>query len=371
MLPESAAPYWEEQAAINAATVALAVQLWERSRGDERRWESAIPTLVAAVIRAQWRAVALAARFVSAALRDQGLPDSPAAVIIPDPLIGVTGAGIPLDVAYRALPAIASEFAETRRQAATSVGEVPDLATRQVSRLDAADLAASAVREVSRPRVRVTDSAEADGLRVAESRLRLVVQSTISDTGRAAESLEIAVRPQVGYVRMLNPPSCARCVVLAGKFYRWSQGFERHPQCDCRHIPVAESTANDVAVDPTVYFNSLDEAAQNKTFTRAGAQAIRDGADISQVVNAHKDVSVAQVYGRRLEATTQGTTARGRAGRAIRARGRNPETSPRLMPTSIYQIADDRADALRLLQANGYIADDASVVDLDALTASA
>jgi hypothetical protein len=38
-------------------------------------------------------------------------------------------------------------------------------------------------------------------------------------------------RVEIGYIRLLTPPSCARCVILAGRFYRWSDGFKRHPNC--------------------------------------------------------------------------------------------------------------------------------------------
>src|SRR5690606_23965723 len=33
------------------------------------------------------------------------------------------------------------------------------------------------------------------------------------------------------YVRMLTPPSCSRCTVLAGRWYRKNAGFARHPGC--------------------------------------------------------------------------------------------------------------------------------------------
>ena len=38
--------------------------------------------------------------------------------------------------------------------------------------------------------------------------------------------------------RVLVPPSCKRCVVLAGRIYRDLEGFKRHPKCDCQHWPV-------------------------------------------------------------------------------------------------------------------------------------
>ena len=41
----------------------------------------------------------------------------------------------------------------------------------------------------------------------------------------------MGVRPVGGYVRMVQAGACSRCVVLAGKWYRKNQGFQRHPGC--------------------------------------------------------------------------------------------------------------------------------------------
>lgn len=61
--------------------------------------------------------------------------------------------------------------------------------------------------------------------------LSLAVGTMLSDTRRGMEGLESASRPITGYVRMLTPPSCGRCVILAGKRSKRSQAFLRHPGC--------------------------------------------------------------------------------------------------------------------------------------------
>lgn len=197
------------------------------------------------------------------------------------------------------------------------------------------------------------------------------VLTQFSDAARGGGSLAIATRPAItGYTRMLVPPSCSRCAILAGKFYRWNAGFQRHPRCDCRHIPARESTAGDLTTDPSAYFDGLTREQQDATFTKAGAQAIRDGADMNQVVNARRGMATAQIAGRKLIVTSEGTTRRGVGYRSMKARGRagvgsdyrNPgeryfrTRSVRPMPESIYQIAEDRADAIRLLRLYGYLA---------------
>jgi len=197
---------------------------------------------------------------------------------------------------------------------------------------------------------------------VSQQALELMIVTQVQDAARGAAGLGIAVRPHVtGYVRMLNPPSCSRCAVLAGKFYKWNTGFQRHPRCDCRHIPSTESLAGDLTTNPDAYFHSLSPAEQSRIFTKAGAQAVRDGADISQVVNARRGMSTMQFGSRKALVTREGMTARGIAGKRLgdlrKVEGERYRRSgqPRLMPETIYAIATDRADALRLLKLHGFI----------------
>jgi hypothetical protein len=193
----------------------------------------------------------------------------------------------------------------------------------------------------------------------------MAVGTLLSDTGRQSESLAMGVRTVTGYVRMLNPPSCSRCALLAGKWYRKNTGFRRHPGCDCRHIPSSESVAGDLTVDPNVYFDSLGKAEQDRVFTKAGAEAIRSDANINQVVNARRGMQSAQVGGRQILATTEGTTRRGVAYQSlstskatdVKVAGQrySRASRPRLMPETIQAIATDRDDYLRLLAVNGYL----------------
>lgn len=113
-----------------------------------------------------------------------------------------------------------------------------------------------------------------------------VALTMLADTRRDIYQTDMVSRPQLtGYVRMLNPPSCSRCVLLAGKRFLWNEGFQRHPNCDCIHIPASEQIAGDLTTDPYAYFNSLSEKAQNRAFGKHNAQAIRDGGDIYRVEN--------------------------------------------------------------------------------------
>lgn len=140
---------------------------------------------------------------------------------------------------------------------------------------------------VIRAKQAVTAGASVYGaLLEARKFLDVAVPSLIADADRGAVQATMASTPVTGYVRMLNPPSCRRCIPLAGKWFRWNKGFKRHPGCDCRHIPVAENRAGDFTTDPYEMFGSMTEDEQNRVFGKANAQAIRDGGDIWQVTNA-------------------------------------------------------------------------------------
>lgn len=223
--------------------------------------------------------------------------------------------------------------------------------------------------------------------------LDMIVRTQVADAGRVADQVAMVSRPGAsGYVRMLVGRSCSRCVVLAGRWYAVNRGFDRHPRCDCVHVPGREDTADDVRTDPKAYFRSLSDRQQAQIFTAPGAEAIRRGADIGQVVNARRGargltpagarITAAEarllrggldkgrlqsvdVFGQQLFITSEGSTTRGLAGVRLGAKvdglkktgGRyRSAKAPRLMPESILQIAGtDRDLALRLLKRNGYI----------------
>lgn len=169
--------------------------------------------------------------------------------------------------------------------------------------------------------------------------LEMLALKAVTDSGRVAAGVGIATRPDVGWTRMVNTPCCPRCAILAGKFYRWSAGFKRHPRCMCTHIPTREDVVGDVRTDPKALF----DGGHVKGLTQAEQKAINDGADFSQVVNSRRSLYVDDA-GRRL--TREGATRRG--GRGV--------NGVRLAPEQIYRSAgDDRAEALRLLKRFRYI----------------
>lgn len=154
-----------------------------------------------------------------------------------------------------------------------------------------------------------------------------LVRSLVQDAGRTAQLIDATSRRGVSHVRHLNPPSCSRCAVLAGRVYPISTGFQRHPQCDCVMIPVTVAS-------PDLTYDPADLARQGlvRGLSRADMQALDDGADFARVVNVRlKKAGVNQV------------------GEVYWRGGRH------LTPAGIYRKANTRDEALTLLRQFGYV----------------
>jgi hypothetical protein len=262
----------------------------------DRSWAVVGPRLVVLTSAAQLGSARAGAAYVPKVLAETGQPDQPDAEVNPRALVGVASDGRSLDgLLYGAV---------VEAKTAVGNGASPDLALAQGGRW-----------------------------------LDMATQTLVADAGRVSTGLGCFTR-NTGYVRMLNPPSCSRCAVLAGKWFRTNAGFQRHPHCDCVHIPSSEDVAGDFRTNP-------DQAARDGHITDlrpAEVKALSEGADLSQLVNARRGTS-----GLRGLTTTEGTTRRGLAGKRLSGR-------TRLTPEGIYARAgDDRAEALRLLKQHAYL----------------
>ncbi|GAB3376279.1 VG15 protein [Amycolatopsis echigonensis] len=304
-------------------------------------WAPMLARLLVVVTSAQLAAARAADRYVSETLAAQGLDPEPAGEVVAESLAGIASDG--RDLASLLLnPVIA-----TKRAISTQL--------RQFDRI-------------------WLDRALATG----QATLEMTMRTQVADAGRVADGIAVAVRPRTGYVRMLVGDSCPRCVILAGRFYRYSAGFERHPNCDCVHIPAAEDTADDFTTDPRKAF----EEGRVRGLSQADTHAIQEGADLSQVVNAHRGMYTAGGQKR----TREGITRRGIAGarlitgdptafvaprgdagtRVVSTHTRQTKAGPRtvrirgaqtarLMPEQIYRDASSRDEAVQMLRLHGYI----------------
>lgn len=320
MLPAELAALAAQRRYVTQVTAANAWRivggLWRQL--DRRRpaesWDAHLAPVAGRVMRAAQLAVASdAQRYVNTALAIQDIDPDTDGIVVPAAFVGTASDGRPLDGLLR-LPAQGV-------QDAIGQGVAVDVA-------------------------------------LAEGRHRLdrIVDTQTHDAARVSVGVATAAaRHAEGYVRMVNPGACARCVILAGKWYKTNAGFRRHPRCACLHLPAREDDGRHYTTDPHAYFESLTEAEQDRIFTKAGASAIREhGADISQVVSVRRQMRSVQMAGRVLKATGIGVTRHSLAGQRLGA-GRKRKVI-RLMPESIYQIArNDRTELIRLLKLHGYL----------------
>lgn len=330
-LPRSVERYGASQRREIAAALASVKRSWKSMSPDfDTSWPRVEPLIVQALVTAQTRLVADVPGYITTALRDTG-QRVPPEVFTPNltGFVGLTGAGVDLQDGLR--------------------GTVP------------------------RTKKLVADGMPAQSAMLATGNWLMRLSGTIlSDTARGAEQLSMKSRSVGYYVRMLEPPSCGRCLVLAGKRFSSSEAFDRHPGCDCRHVPVSDRDAADgLVASMSEYLDGADDAKLARVLgSKANVQAYKDGADANQLINAYRKGSLykAQVGGRSLLATTEGVTRRGLANWSMRqadyikAQGESKGGgryrslhAPRIMPATIYRISANRDESLRLLRLYGWI----------------
>lgn len=295
-LPATAVAHYGEQQRIAIATAAKVDAIWQLGRADDfdLAWAKLAAPIFAAVVAGQTQAAASGLAYVPAVLAEQGVDPTPVATIDPQRFAGGNSDGEPAEYLLGAAPVKAKET------------------------------------------MKVAQSSAAAWLAGGEF-LTTITLDLVRDANRDATAAGMGVRPDVeGWVRQLNPPSCKACLLLAGKWFRWNQGFQRHPKCDCRHVPGRKASLEGAAVDPYAYFHGLSKAEQDRMFGPTDAQAVRDGADLYRVVNLRE----------------RGIPKSGRRGWQARRYG----TPSKLTIDDVYQAAgDDRAKAVELMRENGFI----------------
>lgn len=330
--------YAATQKQLAAKAIAVLGQIMVRGLGSPQRWRDAVAALAPRLLELQVAAALIADPYVSAVMAAQG------------------------------------------------AGGPPDGHVNGPGFVDLTDGGGSWMRLLVFAPLAVRGRAVSTGLGLARAQtwMQLVASSIVltglQDTRRASTQAAMFTHGAGGYVRMVQGSSCARCVVLAGRHYRSAVAFDRHPRCDCVNIPTAEDR-DDWATDAAEHFRSLSPQEQDRVFTKAGAQAIRDSGGtqvaINQIVNARQGISTVTAFGRDIQVTTVGTTKRAlfggyeiRADGSLRKRadselqklpGNRLRTAkaPRLLPDEIYRLAQefgwDRAEVLRQLRRFAYV----------------
>lgn len=270
--------------------------------------------VIRVVTRAQIDNAALIDQTFDMALLAQGYQDTPIGLIVPEEFAGVMPDGDPLDMIPRAV--------------------------------------ANRVRERME-----TGSTQARAWQAGGELLATIVQTALSDSSRMAKAVAGLARPRTLSVRMLRPPSCPRCAVLAGKRGHWAEPFQRHPGCDCTQVPVvsgADVKFEGPAFGPRAFFDSLDAASQQRIFTKAGSEAIREGADVAAVINAASGMSAVGESFTRAGATHRGRAMRYYLGREGNLRGQ-PMFNRLSVPQIIRQTEGDQQRRIAQLYRHGYL----------------
>lgn len=192
MLPQSTSDFYRSQQRLAVLTVAAGRRAWSRMGQDfDRSWADVAPRLVVLSSAAQLHAARSGAGYVSDVLEETDQPNQPDAEVNPRAFVGVAADGRSLD--------------------GLLVGAVVEAKTASGQGL-------------------ASDASLARGGRW----LDMALQTLVADAGRQASGVAIAARPRMGWVRMVNPPCCSRCAILAGRWYGWSAGFQRHPRLPMR-----------------------------------------------------------------------------------------------------------------------------------------
>ncbi len=232
--------HYRRSQAHAARVVAAALAVW-REVGPAG-WQTEVRRVAGLLAAGQLVAAVQAAEYLLAVADEQGM-DPASATLVPRALAGTAANGREL----------------------TDILSIP--AQRATALLDGGATAADAATS-------------------GAATLTRIVGNEVVQAGTTGTQIGMVGQQQMtGYVRLLQAPSCGRCAVLAGKWFRWNEGFRRHPQCDCVHVPAAD-TGDAIALqtNPTAYFNSLSEADQNRLFGASAADAIRGGQSMSRAV---------------------------------------------------------------------------------------
>jgi hypothetical protein len=246
MVPQSALNHQHNQRRLATLTAAANVRIWA-SMGDDfdASWSELAPRLTAVTTAGQLAAARLADPYLRAVLAETGQPNRPVAAVRARGFAGIAADGRPLT----GLLAGAVIKAKLARQETSTV----------------------------------------EALARGGRWLQLATDTTIADTARSAVTVGITNRPELdGYVRSTGSLACSRCSVLAGKFYRYSAGFLRHPRCHCINTPSTRQRAGDFVEHPEltspVELDSLDVAARTHEGRRMPEQIVSATADRSRAI---------------------------------------------------------------------------------------
>ena len=157
--------------------------------------------------------------------------------------------------------------------------------------------------------------------------MQAAIRTQVADAARSSSGAVTTATLNAGWIRYVNVPCCQRCAVLAGKWFRWNEGFRRHPRCLCIHRPAKSRQIPDGWKQQIADSDIHD-------LTDAQRQALAEGADRNRVLNAYRGTNATS---ERL--AMHSTSERGGV----------------LTPEGIYARSKTREEAIELLRRYGFI----------------
>jgi hypothetical protein len=180
-----------------------------------------------------------------------------------------------------------------------------------------------------------------DALANGQRWLETALQGAVNDAARDAAAVEVAARPRVRWVRVVNPPCCVRCAVLATDVQYWNRPLPRHPRCDCFALPTTVANADQHLTDP----KQLYDRGLITDLSPAERARIDGGEDLVKVLNTSRDRWREQLAADR------------RSDRPARELwGKNPVSLPPGGVQDFMSHLTSRVDALNTMKAAGIAA---------------
>jgi hypothetical protein len=115
--------------------------------------------------------------------------------------------------------------------------------------------------------------------------LEQIVHTQVADAARDGAKVAMTVRPRVRWVRIVSPPCCGRCAILSGRVYAFSQGFQRHPRCDCTMLP--QTVADPFAAGRKITAADVTDLTGKQRLALAASTEKDPAKALAQVVNDH------------------------------------------------------------------------------------
>jgi hypothetical protein len=311
--------------------------LWRKQMGADfdQGWAQIGPTLSQITATAQVTAASGASAYLTATARADGIDDTGYSAVRPSAWAGVDGSG-------RTLEGLLYGSVTTSK---TIIGRGAGVQS---------------------------------ALQAGQVYLQTMVRTATLDTARSSGLTAATSHRYTHYVRAISAGACSRCAMLAGIAVSRTP-FQRHPGCRCTSEPVTGTDQIPARfTSPTAYFDSMPAAEQDRIFTKAGAEAIRAGADPVAVVSARRGATKAyttedagvkrlaqlqrSIIGRNADGTAilgyttgEGSTARGAFGKQNTLVTGGTGRQIRLMPETIIGLTDDVELRRVLLRDAGYL----------------